>query len=76
MSEDHYNPENCAWLQTQCLKKGQSLTKQKVINIIKHNNKLKTKKIQTVKAYFNRFGRFHLLQSMGSQVFAFAKLTT
>lgn len=31
MPEDHYNPENCAYgyAQTQCLKKGPELTKQK-----------------------------------------------
>lgn len=75
MSEDHYNLENYNWLQTQCLKQGQSLIKQKVISIIKHNNEYMGK-IQTTGAYFNLFGRFIYYNVGDHSIIFFAKLTT
>lgn len=69
MSEDHYKLENYNWLQTQCFKQGQSLTKQKVISIIKHNNEYMGK-VQTTGAYFNPFGRF-IYYNIGDQNIGF-----
>lgn len=38
MPANQYSLENCTWLQTQHLKQGQSLAKQKVINITKQQS--------------------------------------